>query len=134
MKKAHSPGKRWWIKADACDLGKGLRELGKGKWAGDQDHGDGVLKSLEKEYDQRRAFCPTLGSGHRECHLQEDLHLLLFAIESDTIFLQHGDQKASELYEKRRRTASSSQTVLIALAWDVVGFEDLSKEATRFLV
>lgn len=77
LKKAHSPGKRWWIRADACDSRKGLRESVKGKWIGDQDVGDGVLKSLEKEYDQRRAFSRTLGSGHRESHLQEDLHLLL---------------------------------------------------------
>ena len=33
------------------------------------------------------------------------------------------------MYEKHRRASNSSETVLIALAWDLVGFEDLLKEA-----
>lgn len=124
MKKAHSPGKRWWIKADACDLRKGLRESVKGKWAGDEDLGDGELENLRKDYDQRRVFVRSLGLGHREGHLQEDLHLLLFGIESDTMFLQNGEKEARNLYERRRRASNASETVL-------VGFEDLLKEAAR---
>ena len=131
MKKAHCTGKRWWIKADACDLRKGLRESVKGKWAGDEDLGDGVLESLQKEYEQRRAFVRSLGLGHREGHLQEDLHLLLYAIEADITFLRNGEQESRELYEKRRRASNSSETVLIALAWDLVGFEDLLKETAQ---
>ena len=131
MKKAHSPGKRWWIKADACDLRKGLRESVKGKWGGDEDLGDGKLEKLKQEYDQRREFARSLGLGHREGQLQEDLHLLLFAIESDTLFLTNGEKEARDVYEKRRRASNSSETTLIALAWDLVGFEDLLKEAAR---
>jgi len=131
LKKAHSAGKRWWIKADACDLRKGLRESVKGKWAGDEDLGDGVLEDLKKDYDQRRAFARGIGLGHREGHLLEDLHLILFAIESDVGFLRNGEREARDLYEKRRKAPNASETVLIALAWDLVGFEDLLKEAAR---
>ena len=126
-----STGKRWWIKADACDLRKGLRESVKGNWAGDEDLGNGVLEDLKKDYDQRRAFVRGIGLGHREGHIQEDLHLILFAIESDIRCLRNGEREARELYEKRRKVSNSSETVLIALAWDLVGFEDLLKEAAR---
>lgn len=130
LKKAHSTGKRWWIKADACDLGKGLRESVKGKWAGDEDLGNGVLENL-KDYDQQRAFVPGIGLGHMEGHVQEDLHLILFVIERDIIFLRNGEREARYLYKKHRKVSNSSEMVLIALAWDLVGFEDLLKEAAR---
>ena len=131
LKKAHSSGKRWWIKADACDLRKGLRESVKGKWTGDEDLGNGESENLKKEYDQRKAFARGVGLGHREGHVQEDLHIILFAIESDIGSLRNGEREARDLYEKRRRASNSSETVLIALAWDLVGFEDLLKEAAR---
>ena len=131
MKKAHSPGKRWWIKADACDLRKGLRESVKGKWAGDEDRRDGALENLLQDYEQRRAFVRSIGVGHRAGDLQEDLHLLLFAIETDITFLHKGEQEARDVYEKCRRVSNASKTVLIALAWDLVGFEDLLKESAR---
>ena len=103
----------------------------KGKWAGDQDLGDGELENLRKGYDQWRVFVRSLGLGHREGHLHKDLHLLLFAIESDIMFLQNGETEARDLYERCRRALNASETVLIALAWDLVGFEDLLKEAAR---
>ena len=75
-----------------------MRESVKGKWAGDEDLGDGKLEDLKKGYDQRREFARSLGLGHREGHLQEDLHLLLFAIERDTMFLCNGEKQARDLY------------------------------------
>ena len=131
LKKAHSHGKRWWTKADACDLRKGLRESVKGNWAGDKDLGNGVLENLKKDYDQRRAFVHGIGLSHREGHVQEDLHLILFAIGSDIGFLHNGEREAHDLYEKCRKVSNSSETVLIALAWDLVGFKGLLKEAAR---
>lgn len=87
LKKVHSHGKRWLTKADACDLRKGLRESVKGNWAGDKDLGNSLLENLKKDYDQRRAFVRGIGLSHREGHVQEDLHLILFAIGSDIGFL-----------------------------------------------
>lgn len=48
-----------------------------------------------------------------------------------TMFLCNGEEEARDLYERRRRASNSSETILIALAWDLVGFEDLLKEAAR---
>ena len=47
------------------------------------------------------------------------------------MFLQNGEREARNLYERRRRASNASEIVLIALAWDLVGFEDLLKEAAR---
>ena len=37
---------RWWIKADAFDVRKGLRESTRGMWSGDGDLGDQSLQTL----------------------------------------------------------------------------------------
>jgi hypothetical protein len=41
LKKAKeaNPQERWWIKADGCDIQKGLKESVRGTWAGDEDLG-----------------------------------------------------------------------------------------------
>lgn len=52
LKKAKdcNPQGKWWIKAEACDVRKGLRESMRGIWAGDEDMGDGSLQALYAEY------------------------------------------------------------------------------------
>ena len=39
--KQSNPNGRWWIKVDACDVRKGLRESMRGIWDGDEDLEDG---------------------------------------------------------------------------------------------
>lgn len=73
-------GIRWWIKVDVCDLWKGLRELVKGKWVGDEDLGDGVMERLNVEYDFRKEFLRLLGVGVRVGNIVEDLNFFLFGI------------------------------------------------------
>ena len=133
MKKAHNSnhGTRWWIKADACDLRKGLRESVKGKWAGDEDLGDGVMERLEAEYDLRKEFSRSLGVGARAGNIVEDLNLLLFGIAQDIDVLKNGEKKANELYEKHRRGSNTSESMLMALAWDLVGYEQLLRDADQ---
>ncbi|CAH3163834.1 unnamed protein product [Porites lobata] len=57
---------RWWIKADACDLRKGLRESMRHEWAGDCDLGDGKLQTLYQEYMDRKTFYGGLGLKDQE--------------------------------------------------------------------
>ena len=45
-----------------------------GKWAGDEDLGNGQLENSKKDYDQQRAFA--CGIHHRDGRVQ-DLHLIL---------------------------------------------------------
>jgi hypothetical protein len=51
--KISNPTGRWWIKADACDVHKGLMESMKEEWSGDEDLGSDNLKNLHKEYQLR---------------------------------------------------------------------------------
>ncbi len=89
------------------------------------------MENLLKDYKQRRAFVRFIGVGHRAGDIQDDLHLLLFAIKTDITFLHKGEQEARDVYEKRRRVSNASETVLIALAWDLMGFEVLLKESAQ---
>ena len=45
--------------------------------------------------------------------------------------MTNGEKEACDVYERRRRASNSSETTLITLAWDLVGFEDLLKEVAR---
>ena len=44
-----NPNAWWWLKADGCDLVKGLKESVKLQWSGDVDLNDGCL---QKQYDE----------------------------------------------------------------------------------
>ena len=45
--KSH-PDSQWWLKADECDVVKGLKESVRMKWSGDVDLND---SSLQRDYD-----------------------------------------------------------------------------------
>lgn len=71
-----NPGGRWVIKADGCDIHKGLRESVKHKWSGDVDLIDGKLQRLYSSYLERRKFVKSLGLGCRRNNLLEELRSL----------------------------------------------------------
>jgi len=39
-----NPGALWWLKADGCNINKGLKETTRLQWSGDVDLGDGALQ------------------------------------------------------------------------------------------
>ena len=59
--KESNPLARWWIKAIACDVRKGLRENVQGKWAGDADLDDGELEKCRADYQNGKEFARLLG-------------------------------------------------------------------------
>ena len=133
LKSAHetNPLGRWWIKADACDARKGLRESVKGKWAGDEDLDDGELEKCRAEYQNRKEFARLVGLMDRSDDLLEDLRILATILDNDLEFLREGEAEARTKYEKHRSKSSPSESLLIGLAWDLVGFQDLLKEASE---
>ena len=46
----------WWLKADGCDLIKGLKESTKMLWSGDVDLADG---SLQKQFEKYKEHLKT---------------------------------------------------------------------------
>lgn len=71
--KQSNPEGRWWIKAEACDVRKGLRESMRGIWAGDGDLGDGSLQALPESYKERCVFVKSIGSTGRSGLVQSDI-------------------------------------------------------------
>ncbi|XP_065904934.1 uncharacterized protein [Dysidea avara] len=58
--KSH-PNSWWWLKADGCDLNKGLKESARLQWSGDVDLNDGNLKKQYEKYRTRLEVAAKVG-------------------------------------------------------------------------
>jgi hypothetical protein len=127
LKEAHerSPKGRWWIKADACDLRKGLCESLRGEWSGDKDTGDGEVKKIHDEYRTKEKRVKNLQVGSD--NFLKTLLNVKKDLECDVSFLQKGLENATEIYNKKVDSRNVSQDNLVALAWDVTGYSELVK-------
>ena len=134
MKEAKNanPSGHWWIKADPCDVRKGLRESLRFEWNGDEDLGDGILQRLHTEYMRQRQFITGLGLKEREGVLPNDLDILLGNFDADKEFLKEGTEKVRKDYEEKRAKQKSSETMMMTLAWDLHGFEELLSQCVKF--
>ena len=57
----HNPNARRWLKADGCDINKGLKESSRLEWSGDVDLGDGLLQEQHKNYRNRLKSAEKIG-------------------------------------------------------------------------
>ena len=130
--KETNPQGRWWIKADACDVRKGLRESMRGTWAGDEDLGDGSLQALYANYKARCVFVKSVGTPERSRLIGRDVRKLQVELESDLEFLTTGAEVASGVYSRAIQGGRSSDQTMMELAWTVVGFEELVKKVRTF--
>ena len=85
-----NPGTWWWLKADGCDIVKGLKESTKLYWSGDVDLVDGALQKQYKAYKQRLEETKEIG-GRRQSTAQ-DLDSALSSLSKDLEFVQSGMQ------------------------------------------
>lgn len=85
------------------------------------------MKNLRQEYDTRREFAKSLGSAE----LFEDLRILTAVLQKDEEFLKEGEAEARSKYEKHRTKSNPSESLLIGLAWDLMGFKDLLRDAIQ---
>lgn len=51
----------WWLKADGCDVTKGLMESTTMQWSGDVDLNDGQLQEQYRAYKKRLSFVAGIG-------------------------------------------------------------------------
>ena len=56
-----NPDVWWWLKADGCDITKGLKESVKLKWSGDVDLNDGKLQEQYEQYKKRLELAEKAG-------------------------------------------------------------------------
>ena len=86
------PNSWWWIKADGCDLMKGLTESVSGEWSGDVNILPDALEKLFKEYKERLRFLNGLGLEDRANSVvfQSDIITVKEQIVSDIKFITTG--------------------------------------------
>ena len=129
-----NPQGKWWIKADACDVRKGLRESMRGIWAGDEDLGEGSLQALHADYKARCVFVKSVGTPERSRLIARDMEKLRVELDSDLEFLTAGAEVANGVYSRAIQGGRSSDQMMMELSWSVVGFEELVKKARNFQV
>ena len=81
----------FWIKADGCDIVKGLNESVSGNWNGDVDLNDGKLQLQFDKYQQKLKFVENIGLP--PCHKKEQVSLDLHVeneIVLDVSFITKG--------------------------------------------
>lgn len=129
-----NPSGRWWIKADAFDVRKGLRESTRGTWSGDEDLGDGSLQTLYADYKTRCLFVKKLPTTESSALITRGIEKLLVDLEGDLEFLISGTEVANGLYSRAIQAGKTSEQKLMELSWSVVGFEKLVEKARNLQV
>ena len=81
---------------------------------------------------RQHQFITGLGLKEREGVLPNDLDILLGIFEADNKFLKEGMEKVRKDYEEKRAKQKSSETMMMTLAWDLHGFEELLSQCVKF--
>ena len=133
LKTSHSanPKGRWNIKADAADMRPGLMESVRQVWSGDEDLNDGKVQELHRQYTERRKFATGLGMTNRIPTLKSDLIRIRHQLDEDDAFLEDGLKTSKESYNNKTEKTNVSQATLFGLAWDVIGYEELTKQCIK---
>ena len=82
----HNPNAWWWIKADGCDINKGLKESSRLEWSGDVDLADGSLLEKYKAYRKQLETAENIGLHGN--NVVQELANVLDTINKDLDFLQ----------------------------------------------
>lgn len=136
LKQAHKSisNGRWWIKADACDVQRGLRESMHGIWEGDEDFGDGLLQQLYTEYKSRKSAVDSLGTAKRLTLVCADLEKIKKDVCADFEFLTKGNEQANKLYNQVLEQGHSTEKKLMEVGWDAVEYQELLKKANSLKI
>ena len=134
------------MKADGCDINKGLKESTKLQWSGDVDLGDGSLQKQFQSYKLRLQKAEKL-SVSRETAV-EDLNESLSAINEDLKFIQSGTDvqlfyyirtsvaapsfflevvKSNNEYSQKLKLSKQNEKEMMTLAWKVKELSDVDE-------
>ena len=101
-------------------------------WSGDEDFGNGSVGRLLAEYASKCNTIKRLFGQQHSSVLVDDVKGLVDDFVHDAEFLKDGMDIAKEKYGKKLTNSRCSEDLLMKLAWDVVGFEQLLKQANDF--
>ena len=91
------------------------------------------MQLLFKEYNARYRLVKDIGIGRRLGLIQSDCRKVKGEIEHDLLFLMEGNEKSRESYNKAVDEGHCGESKLMALAWDVTGFQELLKKAKELI-
>ena len=126
------PEGRFWIKADGCDINPALQESVKGLWNGDIDLGDGKLKELRQEYDNRRMLCKAKDLKEDKAFLESKLRQQIDNLAVDIKFLSDGLVAAEAEYQRKFNSPNTFEGLLKTLCWERVEFNTLLQQSQCF--
>lgn len=119
--KNSNPSGRWWIKADACDVRKGLMDSMKEEWSGDE--GSDGLRNMHKEYQLR---CNSVKEfGKTDQTIMDELRKMKELLLRDLEFLVEGEMKSRRTHKNLNYHLNgkcNAEATLIKLSWDLTGF------------
>ena len=75
----------WWLKADGCDVLKGLKESTRLEWSGDVDLADGSIQKQHEKYKQRLDHAGKVGLNRTSA--TTELEEVLTDLKKDLEFL-----------------------------------------------
>ncbi|XP_065917202.1 uncharacterized protein [Dysidea avara] len=120
-----NPDAWWWVKADGCDIIKGLKESSRLEWSGDVDLGDGFLQDKYSNYKERLKAAEKVGLCDE--NVVQDLSGTLNAISKDLEFLQAELIKFNNDYSEKLQGGMQREKDLIVLAWKVKELTELNE-------
>ena len=99
----------------------------KGIWEGDEDFGDGRLKKLFSEYNERKVSVDNMGLSTREHLLRTDMEKVKEHICDDEEFLTRGSEESNVSYNQMLDQETSAETKVMECAWNALEFQELLK-------
>lgn len=92
MAHQQNPNGRWWIKADGCDILKGLCESTTHQWSGDVDMNDGAVQEHHRRYMYRlNSTSKLISQIPPQPNLSSQLSSLMEDLQKDLTFIESGE-------------------------------------------
>ena len=130
--KEANPSGRFWLKIDGTDVKTALMESMSGKWNGDVDLGDGSLKAMRKEYDERVKCVNELTDQEQDKKVLSDrLVMCTSKLANDIDFLSKEFTSAAESYKNKYDAPNTPVSTLKDSNWNVVEYQMLLQEAQQ---
>ena len=99
----------------------------RGIWEGDEDFGDGRLKKLFNEYNERKVSVDNMGVSKREHLLHTDMEKVKEQICDDEEFLTRGSEESNVSYNQMLDQGTSAEKKVMECAWNALEFQELLK-------
>ena len=99
----------------------------RGIWEGDEDFGDGRLKKLFNEYNERKVSVDNMGVSKRERLLHTDMEKVKEQICDDEEFLTRGSEESNVSYNQMLDQGTSAEKKVMECAWNALEFQELLK-------